>query len=97
VVFAIAAAFALLEPVDPEAPVVLTGGGARPLVVQQLLADVLGRPVRHLPLRSASAIGAALLAARGTGHEVAVRQPEGEVREPRDSAALRAAAERWTG
>jgi xylulokinase len=97
VAFAIAAAFELLGPIEPEAPVVLTGGGARPPVVQQVLADVLGRPVRHLPLRSASAIGAAMLAARGTGREVAVRQPTGELREPLDSAALRAASERWTG
>jgi xylulokinase len=97
VAFAVAAALALLEPSPSEEPVVLTGGGARPAVVRQLLADVLGRPVRHLPLRSASAIGAAQLAGQGIGRDVVPRRPEGELREPRPSPELRAAAERWTG
>jgi xylulokinase len=47
--------------------VLLTGGGGRSAVVQEVLAAELGRPVRHLPLRSASAAGAALLAAEGAG------------------------------
>ena len=47
--------------------VVLTGGGGRASVVRELLAAELGRPVTWRPLRSASATGAALLAARGAG------------------------------
>ena len=70
------AAAALLPGQDDGSPVVLTGGGTRSAVVQQALADALGRPVRHLPLRSASAVGAAVLAGRGTGLEVTpVRRP----------------------
>ncbi|GAA1135485.1 FGGY family carbohydrate kinase [Ornithinicoccus hortensis] len=49
------------------APVVLTGGGGRAPLVRQLLADVLDLPVLRQDLRSASATGAALLAALGTG------------------------------
>ncbi|MGR7023635.1 FGGY family carbohydrate kinase [Geodermatophilus sp. URMC 62] len=92
VVFAVAAAADLL---GGGGPVVLTGGGGRSAVVQQLLADVLGVPVRYLPLRSASAVGAALLAARGTGTAVAARQEPGRVVEPRTDPGLRAAARRW--
>jgi xylulokinase len=93
VVFAVGAACELLDP--PDGAVVLTGGGGRPPVVRQLLADVLGRPVRWLPLRSASAIGAAMLAARGTGVDLAPRPEPGPATEPRDVPELRAAAERW--
>jgi xylulokinase len=93
VAFAVGAAGALLGP--PEGAVVLTGGGGRSPVVRQLLADVLGRPVRWLPLRSASAIGAAMLAARGTGADVPVERQAGAATEPRDVPALRAAAARW--
>jgi xylulokinase len=70
------AAAALLPGQDDGAPVVLTGGGTRSAVVQQALADALRRPVRHLPVRSASAVGAAILAGRGSGLDVTpVRQP----------------------
>jgi xylulokinase len=95
VVFAIGAAFRLLDVPDGDEPVVLTGGGARPPVVRQLLADVLRRPVRHLPLRSASAIGAALLAGRGVGLDVVPAGPSGEVVDPQGDAGLRGAADRW--
>jgi xylulokinase len=95
VVFAIGAAFALLDVAGGDEPVVLTGGGTRSPVVQHLLADVLDRPVRHLPLRSASAIGAALLAASGVGLDVVPEGRSGTVVEPRPDAVLRAAAERW--
>lgn len=50
--------------------VVVTGGGTRDPLVRRLLADALGRPVRRVRLRSATAVGAALLAARGTGEPV---------------------------
>lgn len=67
---AVASACALLGTADDGTPVVLTGGGARSAVVQQALADALGRGVRYLPVRSASAIGAAVLAGRGVGCDV---------------------------
>jgi xylulokinase len=84
VVSAVGSAFALLQPPDDGAPVVLTGGGARSPLVQQLLADVLGRPVRHVRVRSASAVGAALLAARGIGVDVVPRWGAGPLVEPRN-------------
>jgi xylulokinase len=86
VVRAVGAAARLLPGGDADADVVLTGGGGRSPLVRQLLADELGRPVRHLPMRSASAIGAALLAARGAGLDVVPdRTPEPAV-EPADRA-----------
>jgi xylulokinase len=94
VVFAISAATDLLD-VPGGTPVVLTGGGTRSPVVRQLLADVLGRPVRHLRLRSASAIGAALLAARGVGLDVVPRREAEAVVEPRPAPELQEAAQRW--
>jgi xylulokinase len=96
VAFAIGAAFGLLGVPDGDEPVVLTGGGTRSAVVQQLLADVLRRPVRRLSLRSASAIGAAVLAGRGVGTDVVPVAPAGAVVSPRADADLRAAQERWT-
>ncbi len=69
VVSAVAAAVGLLGGA-PDGPVVLTGGGGRAALVRQLLADALDRPVVHLPLRSASAVGAAVLAGRGVGRAV---------------------------
>jgi xylulokinase len=95
VAFAIGAALRLLDVPEGDEPVVLTGGGARPAVVRQLLADVLRRPVRHLPLRSASAIGAALLVGRGTGVEVVPAGLAGEVVDPRPDTGLQGAAGRW--
>jgi xylulokinase len=95
VVFAIGAAFALLEVPSGEEPVVLTGGGARSPLVRQLLADVLGRPVRHLPLRSASAIGAAVLAGRGVAVDVVPEPPPGAVLDPRADGEMRRASDRW--
>ncbi|SDN85859.1 xylulokinase [Klenkia soli] len=81
---AVAAAADLLGTAD-DAPVVLTGGGARTPAVQQLLADALGRPVQHVQVRSASATGAALLAARGVGLAVAPHRQLGPVVDPRVS------------
>jgi xylulokinase len=94
VAFAVAAALRLLGPVGDER-VVVTGGGARDPRVLQLLADVLGRPVRRLPLRSASAVGAAMLAARGAGMDVLPAAPPEPPVEPRPGAPMAAAAERW--
>lgn len=95
VALAVAAAVELLD--VPAGPVVLTGGGGRSAVVQQLLADVLGRPVRHLRLRSASAVGAAVLAGRGTGLDVVPERDAGPLVEPRDVPELARAADRWRG
>lgn len=95
VAFALAEAVALLGPPDDGGPVLLTGGGGRAAAVRRLLADVLGRPVRYVPLRSASAVGAALLAGRGAGIEVERPPEEGAVVRPRRVPELAAARERW--
>ena len=86
VVTAIGAAFGLLAVPADGRPVVLTGGGGRSPLVQQLLADVLGRPVRHVRVRSASAVGAAVLAGRGIGLDVVPRWDAGPLLEPRGGA-----------
>jgi xylulokinase len=91
---AVAAGLDLLGPADDEL-VVLTGGGAREPAVQQLLADVLGRPVQHVQVRSASAAGAAVLAARGVGRELVPRRVVEPVVEPRQAAQAAAVRERW--
>ncbi|WP_222194024.1 FGGY family carbohydrate kinase [Modestobacter italicus] len=90
---AIAAGLDLLDPPGDEL-VVLTGGGARDAGVQQLLADVLGRAVQHVQVRSASAAGAAVLAARGVGEQLAPRRATGPVVEPRGPE-MRQVRERW--
>jgi xylulokinase len=95
VLFAVTAALDLLDPPGPEELVVVTGGGARDALVQQLLADVLGRPVQHVRVRSASATGAAVLAARGVGEELVPDRSLGPVVAPGGSSALAAARERW--
>ncbi|MFW3171061.1 xylulokinase [Geodermatophilus sp. CPCC 206100] len=92
VLFAVGAAAELL---GGGGPVVLTGGGGRSPVVRQLLADVLGVPVRALPLRSASAVGAARLAGRGTGVPVDPPREPGQAVEPRPAPALEEARRRW--
>jgi xylulokinase len=97
VAFALGAAARSLGAPDDGEPVVLTGGGGRAPVVQQVLADVLGRPVRHLRLRSASAIGAAVLAGRGVGVDVEPQRRPGPLVEPRTDARLAEAAARWAG
>jgi xylulokinase len=45
----------------------VSGGGVREEFVAQMLADVLGSQVQVIPERSASAVGAAMLAATGVG------------------------------
>jgi xylulokinase len=79
---AVGVAMRLLSVADDGGPVVLTGGGARAAVVQQVMADALDRPVQHLRLRSASATGAALLAGRSIGVDVVPRRDLGPVVEP---------------
>jgi xylulokinase len=72
VVHAIGRAVRLLDD-SGDGEVVLTGGGGRAPVVRTRLAEELGRPVTWRPLRSASATGAALLAAQGIGLELSPR------------------------
>jgi xylulokinase len=99
VVFAVADAVDLLGVpaggAADDAPVLLSGGGGRAEVVRQVVADVLARPVRPLRLRNASATGAALLAARGAGVDLAVDRGTGALVEPRVVPALGEALERW--
>ncbi len=95
VVVAVGAGAELLDAPDVGAPVVLPGGGGRSAVVQQLLADVLRRPVRQVRLRSASAVGAAVLAGRGVGLDVVPQRDPGPLLEPRPDAGLDAARGRW--
>jgi xylulokinase len=75
----------------------LTGGGSREPAVQQLLADVLGRPVRRVGVRSSSATGAAVLAARGVGATLDPVRRHGPVMSPRPAPALDEAYHRWLG
>jgi xylulokinase len=87
-----------LEIIDaPAGPVQLTGGGGRDPWLRQLVADVLDRPVAFVALRSVSAVGAALLAARGVGADLDVPATVVEV-SPGDERArgdLDAAYGRW--
>ncbi len=76
-------------------PVCLTGGGGREPALQQLLADVLGREVQHVAMRSASATGAAVLAARGTGTPLSPHRRQGPVVTPRRAVALEESYQRW--
>ncbi len=73
---------------------ILSGGGARDPWVRQLIADVQGRPLSYVSLRSASGVGAAVLAARGVGVDLAVGAEVVEV-PASSSSALDAAYERW--
>jgi xylulokinase len=73
----------------------LTGGGGREPAVQQLLADVLGLAVQRVELRSSSATGAAVLAARGVGAALDPVRRLGPVVSPRPAPALDEAYERW--
>jgi len=97
VLLAVAAATERLPGSTPGGPVLVSGGGSRAVVVPQLLADVLGRPVRRLPLRSASAVGAALLAARAAGLPVVPAGVTEPVVEPRPGSPMAATTERWAG
>lgn len=79
---------------DTGAGVLLSGGGSREPWVRQLVADAVGRPLRHVRLRSASAVGAARLAARGVGHLLPVPATVSEV-VPEAAGALEEAYRRW--
>jgi xylulokinase len=72
--------------------VFVVGGGAREAWVRQLLADVLGTPVEHLPMRSASAAGAVILAGGPTLRQGRARSGAAE---PRALPVLADAYQRW--
>jgi xylulokinase len=96
-VFTVRRAVELLPdaPASTRGSVCLTGGGGREPALQQLLADVLGREVQRVEVRSSSATGAAVLAARGTGAALAPDRRLGPVVTPRRAVALEEAYERW--
>jgi xylulokinase len=75
--------------------ILLSGGGAREPWVRQLIADVLEQPVHYVPLRSASAVGAAVLAARGVGVRLPVPTELVEVQPTLAAKELDRAYARW--
>ena len=80
---------------DVPAAVRVSGGGVREPFVAQMLADVLGAQIRVVPERSASALGAAMLAAAGVGRTLPPPAVEPVVFEPHERPALAQAYERW--
>jgi xylulokinase len=96
VMFAVRRGVELLGPVPDAEPVVtLSGGGWRSDLLVRLAADVLGRPVRRIGLRSASAVGAAMLAAQCAGTELIPERRPDSVVDPADSPQLEGAYRRW--
>ncbi len=61
------AAQTLWEATGPPDWIVVAGGGGRSARWRQVLADVFGRPVRHLQTEEQAAAGASLLAGAGVG------------------------------
>jgi glycerol kinase len=83
-----------------EAVVRIDGGMASSRFFAQRLADLSGAPVDRALYSEATALGAALFAAVGSGlltlEEAAARRPEAERLEPRlDASAREAAYARW--
>ncbi len=73
--------------VPPSTPLRLAGGGTAEPFWQQMLADVLNRPLVVTPVRSASALGAALLAGMAIGTAVPdSTQPVSLVHNPQSTA-----------
>ena len=79
----------------PQQQVRVSGGGVREPFVAQLLADVLRATISVVPERSASALGAAMLAATGVGQTIAVAPGQPSVFEPRQDAHVESAYQRW--
>jgi xylulokinase len=75
--------------------ILLTGGGLRTAWVRQLVVDVLDREARYVALRSATAVGAAVLAARGLGRTLSVAAEHVDVR-PRAAGRYETAYRRWS-
>lgn len=83
VAFAIRDGLHVLPPVA-EPLVDMVGGGARTPEFQQLLADVLGVPIRRIDVPEVTAVGAALLGWRVAGRpDIAPARGVNEVMEPR--------------
>lgn len=97
VIFAIRRAVGLLGPGQPDGsrPVTLSGGGWRTDLLCRLVSNSLGRPVQRVDVPSASATGAALLAARGAGIAMPPRRSGGALFEPSRSGELEAGYRRW--
>ncbi|NDL57377.1 FGGY family carbohydrate kinase [Phytoactinopolyspora mesophila] len=97
VVFAIRRGIELLGDLasDDGRAVTLTGGGWRAPELCQLAADVLQRPARRVDVRSASATGAAKLAARGVGVDLHPARAAAALVGPRYSPELAGDYERW--
>lgn len=96
VLFAIRRGMELLGESLGEAGIVtLTGGGWRSALLCRLAADILGRPVRRLEIRSASAAGAAMLAARGVGDKIEPGRTKAEPIEPTPGASVDSAYQTW--
>ncbi|WP_207782689.1 FGGY family carbohydrate kinase [Phytoactinopolyspora limicola] len=97
VLFSIRHAFDLLgiDGTDDAATVTLSGGGWRAPLLSAMAADILSRPVRRIDVRSASATGAAILAASGVGEHPQPRRSTDAELEPAPTPALLAAAELW--
>ncbi len=96
VAFAVRRAVEVMPESDTE--IDLAGGGSRSPVFTQLLADVLGRPLRLIRNRDATVQGAARLGWRAAGHEPrAVEVPCGELVEPRPSPELETRYARFVG
>ena len=85
----------LAEPMSGQSEITLSGGGWRSSLLVALAAGVLGRPVRRLRLRSASALGAAMLAARCIGEDLVPERPQDSVVSPTGSPQLEDAYQRW--
>ena len=77
-----------------DGPVLLSGGGAREPWVRQLVADVLQRPLAYAHQRSMSAVGAAMLAARGVGARISAPARAHDV-VPSPDPVLADAYDRW--
>jgi xylulokinase len=72
-----------------------SGGGVREQLVAQMLADVLGAVVHVIPDRSASALGAAMLAAAGVGQLLPTASAEPAAYVPQQSPDVQASYLRW--
>lgn len=96
VAYAIRHAYEALPAAQRPAEVRLTGGGSSSPVFRALLADVLGLPLRPTSLRSASAVGAAMLAAAAAGlPPPAVSLVAGDLVEPVEPGRYEPAYERY--
>lgn len=73
---------ALGTTVPPQVPLRLSGGGSKEPFWQQMLADVLGRPLISTSTPAASAKGAALLAGMAVGIPIETARSETLIAEP---------------